>query len=234
MPTRAKRTFKKRAVRRMDAPKQQCKSKLVTNGPVIAFPTKDVYAQQVNGLVQGDTRDQRERNIVWFKGIRVRATFRNSTAAAMWVHMALINPRNPFDPAGVNNLILDNFFTPIGAANRAGLNAGPALTGMEWGTLPINTDTHNVLWHTRFRLGIRFAVATQEFTTGAGAPNYRTLNRYIKVGKKISYKTSAGNTCETPLFLVVWCSYFEEPTGTGLSNAMFHQQHIVAYFSDPK
>jgi len=234
MPTRGKRGFKRRAIRRIDTPKQQSKSKLVTNGPPIVFPTKDIYVQPITGLIQGDTRDQRERNLVWFKGVRVRGTFRNILNSPMWVHMALVNPRDPFNASGVNELSVGSFFTPLGATSRAGLDAGTALTGMEWGTLPINTDTHNVLWHTRFKLGIRFFEATQPFTTGSGAPNYRSISRYIKIGKKISYKNANGNTCDQPMYLIVWCSFYEEPGGTGTTNAMTHQQHITVYFSDPK
>jgi len=231
---RGKRTFKKRAVRQMDTPHQNSKSKLVTNGGPIAFPTKDIYVQPLTGLIQGDTRDQRERNIVWFKGIRIRASFRNTLNAPLWCHMAIINPKDALDDAGVNNFNGVNFFTPLGSTSRAGLDAGPTLTGLEWGTLPINTETHNVLWHTRFKLGVRFETATQNFTTGAGTPNYRTLSRYIKIGKKLSYKNANGNTCTNPLYLAVWVSYYEEGAASGVSNAMVHQQHITVYFSDPK
>jgi len=232
MPGR--RTFKKRMVRRMDTPLNTSKSKLITPGGLINFPSKDIYVQPITGLIQGDTRDQRERNVVWYKGLRLRCTFRNQRPYPLWVNVALINPRDAFDASGFNVFSTGNFFTPLGATSRAGLDAGPSLTGMEWGTLPINTMTHNVLWHTRFKLGIQFEQATQEFTTGSGAPNYRTLSRYIKIGKKISFKSSAGNTCEAPLYFAIWCSQFEEGVGDGQSNCMIHEHHLTAYFADPK
>jgi len=236
---RGKRSFKKKMIRRIDTLKHQAKSLLVWNEAPTTLSTKVLWDNPITGILQGDTRDQRERNSIWISGIRLRMTFRNSLKVPMYCHVALINPRDPFpdDGSDANALNPAGFFTALGTSSRSGYPAAHSaqqLTGMQWATLPINTDVHNIIWHTRFKLGIRFDAANQEFTTGAGAPNYRTLSRYIKIGKTVGYKNTAGNSCLQPMYLVVWCSTFEEPLANQTAGALIFQPHIVTYFKDPK
>lgn len=236
---RGKRSFKKSMIRRIDTSKQTAKSLLVYDQLPITLATKSLWDQPITGIVQGDTRDQRERNTVWLTGIRLRITFRNGLNIPLYVHCALVNPRDAFPDDGtqLNTWSNINFFSALGANNRIGYASSHAtnpLTGLQWGTLPINTDTLNVIWHMRFKLGIKFNTADQGWTTGAGAPNYRTLSRYIKIGKKIAYKSSAGNTCLQPMYFIVWCSSFEEPAASQQTASLVFQPHIVTYFRDPK
>lgn len=220
----------------MDGPTSSCKSSQIANTVPTTILTKTIANALITDINQGDTRNARERNVIYIKGLRIRMTFRNNNSLPKWVNVAVLNPKDPFPSSGgsANLFTTDKFFRILGQVDRSP-NDGSTMNGLQWGTTPINTDTNNVVWHTRFRLGPRFETTTQAFTTGTGAPAYRTLSRYLKIGKKIAYQTTAGNTCLAPLWLVIYCSSFEEDaTAPEAGNAIIYQADLVTYFTDAK
>jgi len=227
---------KRKVLRGIPGPHADCKSTLIfSSAGTTNLSTKTINSVLLTNIVEGENRNNRERGVIHIKGFRLRMTFRNRDNQPLWVNVAIVNPKNAFPSNSLpddNLLTVSKFFKVLGAPDRTD-GANNLQTGLEWGTLPIATDEMNVIWHARFKLGIKFNDAAQDFTTGAGGPNYRTLNRYMKCPKKISYNTSAGDSCDQPFYLIVYCSRFEEGAGSPIGNSLAYTQHIVTYFRDP-
>jgi len=233
---RGKRSFKRRMVRRIQTVTQTSKSTQTLNleNPILG-PTKTVVASLVTNIAQGDARNQRERGVIFFKGVKIRMSFRNNDELPKWLNVALVQPKDPFptDSVTQNLLNTNRFFKKDGLSTRfADYTTGD--NGIEWGTDPINTDVHNVLWHMRKRLGPRFAQTTQPFTTGTGAPAYLTLSRYIKVGHKIAFATGNGDSSEQPIYLIWWAANLEEGVSPEIPDSYVYQGKVIAFFGDVK
>lgn len=232
---RRARTFKKRMIRNIPRVQQSCKSTLIDDGTAVnPATTKTLYNKLISNISQGDLRDQRERDLCWISGFRIRMTFHNRTLIPQTVNVAIVSPKDPYpdENAPALNTFNDGaFFTNLGVGSRTGLTANTLLNGIEWATLPISTDNHNIIWHTRFKLGVQ---STQENFSSGELKNYRYLGRYIKVGKRVAFKNTAGNSCEAPMYLLVWTSQFHEAAGAGVPQAMNWGSHITTYFRDPK
>jgi len=234
---RGKRGYKKRVVRHVDTVLHQSKCTLQENSGVETLPTKTIANLLITQIpIAGLQNAAREGLMIYLKGWRLRMTFRNNDENPKWVHCAIVNPKDPFPNVATqqNQWNGTNFFRTIGNPTRSS-DSGLLLNGLEWATNPINTDEYNVLWHMRFRLGPRFAQTTQPFTTGTGAPNYRTLNRFIKCGKKISYVDDRIDRCHQPFYFLTWATSLEEAVGEpAAGSAIVIQNNIVTYFSDAR
>jgi len=234
---RGKRSYKKKVMRNIEYPNATCKSTEVLATPTpVALATKTLASQLITAISQGDDRDDRERGVVHLKGINIRFTFRNTDDVPKFCNIGLVNPKSPYPSTGSNLPFSNtNFFAVRGRDQRLNVDMGASgLTGLDYGTLPISTDTHNVIWHMRFRLGVRPQSAADPFTSGVGAANYRQLSRYIKIPRKLSWTDSSSTSCNAPIFLVWWVSNWEEGVGSPIATSMVYTCRVLTYFRDAK
>lgn len=235
MGGRRARKFKSRQLRRIQPVTSTCKSAIIDDGSTInPANSRTLYNKPITVIGQGDARNQRERDICWIKGFRLRMTFHNRTLIPQTCNVAIVCPKDPFPDENVPSLNTFNdaeFFSNLGVAARSGLFANNLLNSLEWGQLPINTDKHSIIWHTRFKLGVQ---GTGENFSSGELKNYRYLSRYVKVGKKVAYVTSAALSCESPMYLLIWTAPFNEQAGPVTTACMNWTSHIVTYFGDPK
>lgn len=235
MGGRRARKFKSRQLRRIPRVSNTAKCKIVDNGGTVnPLSSRTLYNKLLTEIFQGDSKNQRERDLCWISGFRLRMTFHNRTLIPQTCNVAIVSPKDPFPDENIPTLNTFNaaeFFSNLGEPNRTGLNANNLLNSLEWGQLPINTDKHAVIWHTRFKLGVQ---GTGENFSSGELKNYRYLSRYVKVGKKVAYVNSGGAACEAPMYLLVWTAPFNEQAGPVNVGVMNYTSHIVTYFGDPK
>jgi len=235
MPT--KRGYKRKALRKVRTTQKGTKSRSVLDTIPTLLGTKTLATQCITAIPRGSggNDNEREQDDLYLSGIRLRATFRNNENIPLWFHVALINPIDAFPVDSVISntpFSTEFFFGNVGGNTQQGITPATTLRGIDFGTLPINAGRHNVIWHMRKMLGVRYASATQAFTTGAGIPNYTKLSRWIKINKKISYVNGTDVTCRQPMFLVWWCSQYEEADTTLVPNCMTYQIQAISYFRD--
>lgn len=154
----------------------------------------------------GTDYDTRTGNSIYLCGLRIRCFFQNRQLRPQTVHVAMIRPKEGQSPTDQDNFERA-FFKRMGVgsqgANLTGLDFDEATTGIEYATLPINSERWNIVWHTRFKLGV--TSTTGGYSSGE-LKNYRTLYRYIKINRHVHFPDKNNNypSNDQEIFLAIW------------------------------
>lgn len=233
----ARKRYKRTQTRKINRPvTANCKAVLMQQDPgPQTIDSKSVYGINLTTISQGSSRNARERHQIRFRGVYIRAQFRNKMfesaagplqAKPLIFNMAIVSPTtnnsSTFTPG--------DFFRLNGQTARA-TTAAASLPGLAWATLPINPDIFAVHWHTRFKLG---ATSTNGGYSSGELKNYRTLARYIKIPYVCNYQDSNSTSCIQPTFLVWWCNPFNETNGPLTVGCAETYLRVVTYFRDVK
>lgn len=150
--------------------------------------------------------DTRSSNEIYLCGLRIRCFFQNRQLRPQTVHVAMVRPKQ--GQSGSIQAEFENaFFKRMGVGsagqNLTGMDFQEPTTGVEYATLPLNTERFNVIWHTRFKLGV--TSTTGGYSSGE-LKNYRTLYRYIKINRHIHFPDSTNNfpSNDQQIYLVIW------------------------------
>jgi len=200
-------------------------------GVVVSEPTLNI--NRINALgIGGTSLDARTTSRVLIKGFRIRATYVNNLLRPMHVNVAIVTPKDGQIAAVDFNA---GFFKRLGIGTLGNTDVGmnfdsPDLSDMTMATLPLNTDRMNVIWRTRFKLGV--ISTTGGFSSGE-LKNYRTLYRYIKINKVISYPSQVSNIPDPAenFYLIMWGTPMTWIQTEGpILGAMDINQHVVMVF----
>lgn len=188
--------------------------------------TRTLYDEPLLNLDQGTGRNQRERGVVNFRGVKICMSFQNLNGAAtkpdMYVNVAVISPKA--EDSGTIALPVANFFRAAGTDR--GTNFGTALTAIQFRCLPINTDLYNVHKHKRLNIGN---------VQDTARTNSKTLEFYVKLNRQIRYEGTTSTPTGKNMYLVWWCDIQSTPTaGPVITNAMNLQMDIIQYFHESK
>lgn len=239
-PKRAKTSFKTKALKVLDN-QHQSTTKYWTTFSLTQFTlaTKTLFYQNLNNIPRQDSGApaslvRRERDVVHVSGVRVRMSFRNSLLTPMVVNVALVIPQrmNVVSTAA----LMYEFFRSTGVSDSSlvvdrNLNFDDytAMSGIQYNTCPINTDRMSVIWHTRFKLGV---IATNGGFSSGELKNYRTLARYVRVNKNITFGDNTGDSAQQRIILLVWTSGLFETNGNPVADAIEFQTNNSIVFRD--
>jgi len=238
---RRRKSFKKVALRKAgEGRKRGAPAKRVqTHRTMTVTPQNkgnDLYAYKISDVAQGDSINQRERQAIDISGFKIRYLFKNTANDAATANAA---PTKPLlcnmaivwqDGRELNYLGASHFFRTTGVNRYTAFNAD-TLSGWDKYTYPMNIDADAVLWHTRFKLG----AANTNGGFGAGSQNtWRTISRYIKIGRRAVFHGPEATSHEGSYWLLVWCNHFDQvPTDALQDNTFIILGETNMYFRDP-
>lgn len=176
-------------------------------------------------LAKGSGIDDRERNIVNFRGVNIcmeiENTFNTIGGRPLYFNMAVISPKALAAPTSIPNA---DFFRNSGALNRS-IDFGNSLSASEFNCLPINTDLYDVVKRKRIRVG--------PFSSNEGA-NCQTLMMYVPVNRQIRYEDATSTPVGKNLFLVYWIDFLGNPSSATPVVCGRISHDITKYFKEPK
>lgn len=239
MSSKSKRrvTFKSKALMDLNKrPRERVFYETSLNGTPALYSAPDLSAGTCIQLnPNANQYDSRLASSIFLKGLRIRCFFQNRQLRPVVCHIALIRPKNGQSTADTN-LFRANFFKRMGQGStgptQLGMGFNDVPNGMMYATQPINSLEWNVIWHTRFKLGV--TSTTGGYSSGE-LKNYRTVARYIKINRVINFpdQTSFFPDTNEQIYLVVWSCPLDydriaEPEPN--PNSLQSSQHVVMVY----
>lgn len=176
-------------------------------------------------LVKGSGIDDRERNMVNFRGVNVcmeiENTFNLIQGRPLYLNVAVLTPKALAAPASIP---VSDFFRNSGALNRS-IDFSNSLSASEFHCLPINTDLYDVVKHKRHMIG--------PYTSTEGA-NCIAIKMYIPVNRQIRYEDAGTTPVGKNLFLCYWVDFLGNPGGATPTTCGRISHDITKYFKEPK
>jgi len=192
------------------------------------FSTKDtrtLYNVNLLSMIRGngDNINNRARDIVNVRGMKMCVEMENLGSKSLWVHTALIVPKNRTSTFGSAD-----FFRSEGLNDRRSNDFDTSLDSMQMRCLPINTDEWHVISHKRkFLPGS--SSSDKSGSTNAAVDTYHPINRQFR------FDGPGAGACNTPIYFVYWAD------GLGVGNAggpVLNGWSLgfrnVTYFREPK
>lgn len=193
-----------------------------------ALATKTLSQYPILNLTKGTSAEStsvRLRDAVNFRGIKFCINWRNYAAAPwddpkLYCHIAIVSPK---DDAGT--VPTDNFFRSNGDSVTRSTDFTNARTGMDMYCLPINTDLYRVHKHKRFGLNASKEPLGREKWT----------EFYMPMKRQIRYKNNSDAPTGANMYLLQWCSFAQETTGSvPITAAAYINVRMVKYFREPR
>lgn len=154
------------------------------------FTTNVLETYVIPYPAKGTNNDQRVRDIIHLKGVKICANFENLSTGtrALFVNFAVVSRKDRVADSG--NLDANMF---RGRDNNRGEDFTSVLSTIERHCLPLNTDKYHVWMHDRFKL---FK------PTGNHEHSSKMLTRYIHIDRQINFDINVANG---ELFVLYWC-----------------------------
>lgn len=192
---------------------------------------RTLYAYDVTAIPQGTGQDERDRDLLNFRGIKICWDVINTTdpIRPVFVNYAVVSPKN-------QAFIDESQFWRSNATNQALRWDEPTLSSMDYHCRAINTDKYNVLTHKRFILA-----PVDSNGQWAGTCNRRVM-RYVKVKRQVRYNLFSNGEdpptnvekCTTPIFFIWWCCREGYGGETDAADAVVCDLRVVSYFRNPR
>jgi hypothetical protein len=154
----------------------------------------------------------REASSILVKGCNFRVGFRNLQGCPLFVNVAVIAGKNAMpgvtSPSGIN--FFRNDGSTAGNNRYIDFSTGPSARQLHF--MPINTEQWTVLSHTRQCLNTTGDgdVISSRANRGGGRDDFTIIDKYIKINRRLTYDSTGGDTCTTPIWLCVWCSRWDQ------------------------
>lgn len=205
---RSRKTFKSKALVGMDRSKPNTTfyETSIVGVPINTDQPSLSVGRCISIQNAGTSYDARVGNEIYLCGLRIRCFFQNRQLRPQTVHVAMVRPKQ--GQAQQNQEDFEQaFFKRMGVGSGGpgltGIDFQEPTTGIEYATLPLNTERWHVIWHSRFKLGV--TSTTGGYSSGE-LKNYRTLYRYIKINRHVHFPDAQNNfpSNDQQIYLVVW------------------------------
>lgn len=190
----------------------------------VAFKsTRTLYSHVLNDTPQGLALDERQRQIINLRGLKICMDVSNSNNRPMHFNWAIVSPKNQED----TNLT-SRFFRGNGTTRS--IDFGVNLQSAEFSCNPINADKYVVLTHQRHLLGVP-KNSNQDFADTR--QSYLRVDRYIKIGRQFRFAGNGDNYDK--LLLVYWFDGMLNAGGQlSIPQAAQMSLNCVSYFRDTR
>lgn len=191
--------------------------------------TRTLYSHPLLNVVKGNSINERERDIVNFRGIKFCMSIMNKIPTTiaqngeqLYFNYAILSGKAEEAKLG---LPVVNFFRSMETGLR-GQNFAIDLSALDFHCLPINTDLYNVHMHKRLKIG--------PYSSTEGK-NTRTFEWYTPLKRQIRYNGASEFPVGKQMFLVYWCDMQGVPQlAPAIVNQVDLQLKILKYFKEPK
>jgi len=214
----------------------------------LPLDTKRIHSIELTKIGRNSVGDTgRRAETMYCTGFKICCELNSLASDKMYFNMALVTYKNDmgdtnkFAPGASNNgavgQIVQEFFRDQGTDSGArSVAMSDDRSGIELHCLPINTDKYKILSHKRYKVGAapndnEAVLVGGGFNNGSAGPNQVTINRWVKLKRQLRYSGSANDTCENPIFLLMWCGLFNEAgPATNSIAAMTRHLRAITYF----
>lgn len=191
-----------------------CKRFTSTDLDVATKATRTLYTENILAVARNNTSaaddiDQRERDVINVRGVRIHFEIANQTDAPLYFHVALLHRKDgEIAPNGTD------FFRGSGSTRGLGFNSN--LNSLDFHTRGINTDKYVVLKHMKMHLINPAAVdAGTGSWPGLSGRSYKSYKVWLPLRRQVRFQDASA---QTPLsgnvYLVYWADGFQTPTTT--------------------
>jgi hypothetical protein len=187
--------------------------------------SRTLYVQPLLNLPRGDAIDQRERQVVNFRGIKFCHSMglisgtQTGQGQSVYLNRAIISEKGCDDSPAT-----DKFFRGNGTGRGRDFNIN--LSALDFHCLPMNTDKWNVHKHSRSKL--------KPFSDTSGG-NFKTFSSYFKLNRQIRYEESGDVPTGKQVYYVYWFDFQGKDEGQPVvSSQISHDLHMNRYFREPK
>lgn len=183
--------------------------------------SRQVYQNPLFALARGTGTNQREQNLVNWRGTKVCIEYENLANEPMYFKFAVLVPKSQGPPTTTALLRGTD-------GSRAKDLDFTTMSGLDTVCPPFNVDLYTVLMNQTFRM----CGTTAQYRVG-GLKTYGYYERYIKMNRQIRYDTTSTLAAQQP-WIVCWFEKFNAATGTpkGAGDVKFNVR-TVTYFKDP-
>jgi len=193
---------------------------------------RTLYAYDCCNIEQGTAPNQRTRDILNFRGVKICMDILNTTDPdrPVFFNWAMISPKS-------NTFIDKAQWFRSNADNRITSFDDPNLTSMDYHCRSINTDAFNVITHKRHILAPR--TSGGQYT---GKTNLRVM-RYVKISRQVRYNSfeipnsdpkEFVEKCTTPIFFCYWVCREGYGGETEPVDSVVVDLRLVSYFRNPR
>lgn len=202
--------------------------KVATNTGSSPVNTRTLYAQNLIHITRGEDLNQRDRDIVNFRGVKICKWWRNVGDTPIFLNVAVVSRKDA--PSNIPPETGD-WFRDVNDNKRSQDFDPTQLSAIAFRCLGINTDKYLVIKHRRYTLG-----GLGDANTTAQKPNYMMLQWWIPFSRQIRYVPDEGDgyAINANLYLVWWADNLVNNPGTAAATTLNSSQHIVTYFRDTK
>lgn len=190
---------------------------------------RTLFSIDCSDIAVGTGLDQRLRDVVEFRGMRLCIRVKNiNSAQNMYFHWAVISPKQD----GTAGVATENFFrSDVPSVTGRGQDFDNTLDAQQLHCLPINPDKWNIITHKKYNIG-QFA-ATSAYARSNDA--FREINMYIPIKRQLRYDSdNFAQACTTPIWFVYWGARWNTLGGTAPTADLLISYRIHAYFNNPK
>lgn len=173
---------------------------------------------------------------ITIKGCKIRTGFKNLQGCPMFVNVALLAGKCEVIPVP-SAIDSTNFFRNDGSvADQRYLDfTTAARSARQMHYLNINSEKWTVLHHHREILNTsgNGDLISSNANRGGGTNDWMTHEKYVKINKVITYDSASGGSCQTPIWLVMWVSRWDQnTTATAVANSADYWVYGTTYFKD--
>jgi hypothetical protein len=203
--------------------------------------TRTLYTWDLTNISQGDEPNQRTRDIVNFRGVKICAAFINTALSpptpAPGNRPLLVNVRWAIVSPKYSLTVQENAFFRSYGANRNIKFSHESLTYMDYYCRPLNIDSMHVIAAGKFPLNNEVAWAS----ANAGKQEKKIM-RYVPIKRQLRYVLGEENQefCSTKLYFICWCDVAGTPAqGEDMdppitTDAVALDMKLVSFFRNPK
>lgn len=206
-----------------------CKTDILINneGP-LEQGDRTQYNYPLINLQAGQEINQRNRQVVNFRGWKMDFELVNTQNSPLYFNIAIIATKGG---SNTSEVVTADFFRYHN--NDRAINFDTGRSGLEFHTLPINTDRYTVLKHKRMLLKPQRGDNQNFIYEDDSGRNYRRFRWYVKLKRQIRWDASQAVPETGQVFLVYWAAKFGSFSNDSSSpNAFAIHKRIVQYFRD--
>jgi hypothetical protein len=179
----------------------------------------------MTNIPEGNSINQRERQMVNMRGFKICIELRNIRDDPLYFNLAVIAPKG-----ATATPVTPDFFR--GSTDDRAIDFGTALTSNEFHCLPINTDKYVVLLHKRYRLGPSPGATLY---TNENSNNFLNIDRYVSLKRQLRWSKDEQSAESGRVYVVHWAAAFGASTGTlPAANSYSMSKRYISYWKEPK
>jgi len=167
--------------------------------------------------------NRRQRDIINLRGFKIHFDFdvTNGKDEFIYVNMAVLSPKDSL------TVPTTEFYKAEGSSTTRYKSFNTTLSSMQMHYYSINTDRYTILLHKRWEVN--------RSSRGVGGPTWRAYKKYIKVNRQISYSSEAQDTCNDPIFIVIWCDQAGVTSGSpAVADVLTYSFLVESIYKEPK